>query len=176
MRQLASINIIGIIHTQGEYDEQGSVIVAPEPIPGWHVITTGKLSGLDAYLSLASPPRVFAGAKTHYYVFESEEQAQELIGTDEEGNLAPTFDQPIIVPKLVTMRQAKLALLQVGMLDAVDAAIASISDDTERKTAQIEWEYAQEVERDWPTMLAVTSAMGMTEAQVDELFVLAGSL
>ena len=171
-----SIDIIGTIHTPGEYDEQGAVIVAPEPLPGWHVITTAKLSGLDAYLSLASPPRVFAGARTWYYVFESEDQARELIGTDEEGNITPIFDQPVTVPKLVTMRQAKLALLQVGMLDAVDTAIATIEDDTERKKAQIEWEYAQEVERDWPTMLAVTSAMGMTEAQVDELFVLAGSL
>ena len=106
------------------------------------------------------PLLVFAGAKTHYYVFESEVQARELIGTDEDGNLAPTFDQPITVPKLVTMRQAKLALLQVGMLDAVDTAIATIEDDTERKKAQLEWEYAQEVERGWPTMLAVTSAMG----------------
>lgn len=171
-----SIDIIGTIYTAGEYDEEGSVIVAPEPLPGWHVITTAKLSILDAHLSEAEPPRVFAGAKTHYYVFESEDQARELIGTDKEGNLTPTFDQPVTVPKLVTMRQAKLALLQVGMLDAVDAAIASISDDAERKKAQIEWEYAQEVERGWPTLETLTAAMGMTEAQVDDLFVLAGSL
>ena len=93
-----------------------------------------------------------------------------------QGNVTPTFDQPVTVPKLVTMRQAKLALLQVWMLDAVNDAIATIEDEIARKKAQVEWEYAQEVERDWPTMLAVTSSMGMTEAQVDALFVLAESL
>lgn len=58
----------------------------------------------------------------------------------------------------------------------MDAAIEAIPDATERRKAQIEWEYAQEVERGWPALEARTAAMGMTEAQVDELFVLAGSL
>ena len=171
-----SVDIIGTIYTAGEYDEEDIVIVAPEPLPGWHVITTSKLSGLDAYLSEAEPPRVFAGAKTHYYVFEAEEQTRELIGTDEEGNLTPTFDQPVTVPKLVTMRQAKLALIEVGLLDAVDAAIDAIPDATARKKAQIEWEYAQEVRRDWPLLNAVAAQMGMTGEQVDGLFNLAATL
>ena len=111
-----SIDIIGTIHTPGEYDELGAVIVAPEPLPGWHVITTAKLSGLDAYLSLASPPRVFAGAKTHYYVFESEGQARELIGTDEEGNLAPKFEDK----SLEDLLAAKLEAVNEGKNKALD--------------------------------------------------------
>ena len=71
---------------------------------------------------------------------------------------------------------ATCLLVVAGLYAAIRLPIDAIPDATERKKAQVEWEYAQEVERGWPTLQALTAAMGMTEAQVDELFVLAGSL
>lgn len=75
------------------------------------------------------------------------------------------------VPESVTIRQAKLALLQVGLLDDVEAAING-SD----RAVQIEWEYATEFRRDWPALLAMKPALGLTDAQVDDLFRLAATL
>lgn len=76
----------------------------------------------------------------------------------------------------VTMRQARLALLNAGLLDDVEAAIAAIPDDVQRKAAQIEWEYASVVERDNPIIQQLVSALGMTEQQVDEFFATAAGL
>lgn len=80
------------------------------------------------------------------------------------------------VPQQVTMRQARLALLRAGLLDNVDAAIAAIPDPVQRKVAQIEWEYATVVERNSPLIQQLTPALGMTEAQMDELFAAAARL
>ncbi len=80
------------------------------------------------------------------------------------------------VPQSVTMRQARLALLGAGLLDDVDAAIAAIPDPVQRKAAQIEWEYAAIVERNSALIQQLAPALGMTEAQMDELFVVAARL
>jgi hypothetical protein len=80
------------------------------------------------------------------------------------------------VPNQVTMRQARLALLGAGLLDGVDAAIAAIEDETQRRAAQITWDFAQEVRRDFPLVLALAGAFGLTDAQIDELFIAAAQL
>lgn len=74
------------------------------------------------------------------------------------------------VPEVITPRQAKIALLQAGLLDDVEAGIAAIPDETTRRIAQVEWECAQEVRRDWPLLNDVAAAIGLTAEQVDELF------
>ena len=75
------------------------------------------------------------------------------------------------IPRVVTMRQARLALHSAGLLDAVTAAVNAAPQDI-----KIEWEYATEVDRNWPTLAALTATLGLTELQLDELFTLAGSL
>ncbi len=76
------------------------------------------------------------------------------------------------IPVQVTMRQARLALNQANLLYTVDAAIANGTDEA----AKIEWEYAQDVRRDWPLVIALMPALGLTETQLDDLFVLAAGL
>jgi len=83
---------------------------------------------------------------------------------------------PVPVPASITMRQCRLQLLTIGMLDDVDAAINAIPDEGQRRAAQIEWEYAAEV---WRTSAWVTNlgaALGLTEAQLDDLFIQAATL
>jgi hypothetical protein len=71
----------------------------------------------------------------------------------------------------VTMRQARLALLQSGLLDQVNAAIAASGG-----AAQIEWEYASEVVRGSPLVQSLAAGLGLTNTQLDDLFTLAASL
>ena len=110
------------------------------------------------------------------YSIEAEEYKQWL----SEGNTPePEFTEAELAqqledakPKVVTMRQARLALLQAGLLTTVDTAIANGIDGA----MKIEWEYATEVRRDWESLITMATALGMTSSQLDDLFLLASTL
>jgi hypothetical protein len=69
------------------------------------------------------------------------------------------------VPDAVTPFQAKAALLQAGLLDAVLAAIAAAP-----RISQLAWAEATEFRRNSPTVLSLASTLGLTSAQLDDLF------
>ena len=82
----------------------------------------------------------------------------------------PEYVQVVVaVPEVVTMRQARLALLGAGLLAQVNTAVANMPG-AEGDAARIEWEYAQEVRRDSPLVAALSAAFGWTSAQLDDLF------
>ena len=97
--------------------------------------------------------------------------AHEATLTDWVASYVPPPPEPIQVPQIVTIRQAKLALLQAGLLDDVDAAVAQAD-----RATQIEWEYATEVRRGWQTLLTIQAELGLSGQQVDDLFIVAASL
>lgn len=72
---------------------------------------------------------------------------------------------PTIIPKSITMRQARLYLLSLGLLDEVEAIVS------QDRAWQIEWEYASEVRRDWVNLINMATSLGMTEEQLDDLFI-----
>lgn len=72
---------------------------------------------------------------------------------------------------VVTMRQARLALLEQGLLATVDTAVANSDDEA----LKIEWEYAMDVKRNWTSLVALAHALGMTDEQLDGLFTLAST-
>lgn len=74
------------------------------------------------------------------------------------------------------MRQARLALVAVGLLDAVTEAISEIADPAQKKAAQIEWEYSATVRRQQPLVLALAPALGLDSAAIDQLFIAAQAL
>lgn len=71
----------------------------------------------------------------------------------------------------VTMRQASLALLNAGLLDNVEALVATLP-----RAYQIEWERASVVHRDNQLVEIVRQQQGMTHAQIDDLFAQAATL
>lgn len=96
--------------------------------------------------------------------------------TEEEANSIRAAEiPPQIVPKSVTMRQARLALLQAGKLQAVNNAIAEMTGD-QGEAARIEWDYSNEVRRTQPLTLALAQVIGMTEEEMDALFIEAAKL
>lgn len=83
------------------------------------------------------------------------------------GDIAPYVEpEPLPEPKVnaVTIRQARLQLLDMGLLDNVEAIIS------ENKAWQVEWEYATEVRREDPIIGAMVEALILTEEQLDEFF------
>jgi len=90
--------------------------------------------------------------------------------------IAPVEIVPVEpVPKTCTMRQGRLALNRAGKLSMIDAAIASLPSP-QREEAEIEWEYALELERAWPTLQLLGTAIGLTDEEMDDLFRLAVTL
>ena len=83
---------------------------------------------------------------------------------------------PPSIPQEVTMRQARLALFGAGLLDSVDAAIEGIANPTQRRAAQIEWNHSQTVQRSRGLVVELGAALGLTEAQIDALFITAAAL
>lgn len=79
-------------------------------------------------------------------------------------------------PNTVTMRQARLMLLQAGLLSQVDAALAAIADPAQKAAAEIEWEYATTVVRGSPLVSTLASAIPLSEQQLDDLFTQAALL
>ena len=72
--------------------------------------------------------------------------------------------------KEITPLQAKLQLLEMGLLDEVEAMIA-----TDRKV-QLYWEYASVIEREHETLKAMAAQLGLTDEQLDEMFIAASKL
>lgn len=76
---------------------------------------------------------------------------------------------------VVTPRQARLALLQNGLLSQVDAVIASLPEP-QKSIAQTDWEYAVSIERNSPWIGQIGAALGLDDAGLDDLFTLAATL
>ena len=82
---------------------------------------------------------------------------------------AVTYETPP-VPAL-TRRQFRLALATNGYsLTDIEALIAQIEDDTQRQIIQIEWQDATVFERNNSSLFAMAALMGLSSAQIDELW------
>lgn len=97
------------------------------------------------------------------------------IGGAYDGTFHPAPPPVPVVPQTITPRQARLALLGAGLLSSVDAAIDSLPEP-QKSAARIEWEYAVTVERNSPLVTNLGGALGLTAAQIDDLFIQAVEL
>lgn len=85
--------------------------------------------------------------------------------------LIPPQEDENGVPSVITCVQGRFALLQAGLLDAVEASIAGAS-----REVRIFWEFAVEWHRTNAVLVALGQSLGLTESQVDDLFRLAKGL
>lgn len=72
---------------------------------------------------------------------------------------------PIDVPASVTRFQARAALIEAGLLDQIEAAVAA-ADPLTREA----WASSTAFERSSPTIAALAAALGLTGADLDALF------
>jgi hypothetical protein len=80
---------------------------------------------------------------------------------------------PIVVPASVTPRQLRLALHFAGKLDQVEAFVTGGQAPPE---AVISWEYATEFLRSDPMLGQFASMLGLTDDDVDGLFIAAAQI
>lgn len=78
-------------------------------------------------------------------------------------------------PTRVSRRQAKLALLQANLLHLVEPALNALPEPQKTVTL-IEWQDAQEFNRKHDLIESLAIVLGLTEQQVDDLFMTASKL
>ena len=129
-----------------------------------HVIENGVVVNTVEVESLDALPGLVAA------------QANEGIGWLYDGINFTSPPQPaLLVPQEVTMRQARLALLENGLLANVQPAINSLPEPDKTK-AQIEWEYSNALQRSNPFVDVLGAALGLSSQDLDDLFIQASAL
>ncbi|RYF70866.1 MAG: hypothetical protein EOO22_13575 [Comamonadaceae bacterium] len=129
-------------------------------------------NGIAVDVFKVDPYTIFAPSYANRFVEVPDEVDVHWRQVDE-GFEPPPPPNP--VPAEVTMRQARLALLGAGKLALVAPAIAALPEP-QRSAAQIEWEYSATVERNRPFVLTLGAALGLSAAQLDQLFIVAATL
>ena len=95
-----------------------------------------------------------------------------------DNNGYPVLSEPAVVlyvPVKVTMRQARLALLQAGLLSQVEDAINALPEPP-RTAARIEWDFSSEVFRDREFVIMLGNTLGLDDEEMDSLFITAATL
>lgn len=123
----------------------------------------------------------FKNSNNEVFAYETLEErnkfgASDLVQMTEEetqAHLNPVT--PVIVPSKVTMRQARLALLQADLLDQVETLLQSM-EGPEGQAARIEWDYSSEVNRYKPFVQSLGSQLGLTDEELDQLFITASQI
>ena len=81
------------------------------------------------------------------------------------------FTPPVPVPQSVPMHAAKITLRRHGHLAAAEAAAQAAGGDT-----LIAWQSAPSISRVSPTMKGIQAVLGLSDAEVDALFIAAAKL
>ena len=84
---------------------------------------------------------------------------------------------PRIVPQSVTRYQGRAALLQMGLLDDIDAHYAALPTDTvddsvnlKNRMAKERWVGMLNLERESAELIEIAALYGLSDTQIDDLF------
>ena len=102
-------------------------------------------------------------------------QYEELIA-EVEATYVPPEPQPIPVPQQITRAQGKAALIMQGLWGAVLDYVASIQDPIQRALAEVALNDTLTWERSSPFLNAAVAGLGMTDEQLDALFIQASKI
>ena len=92
--------------------------------------------------------------------------------TGEFGTVAAYVAPATLVPAKVSAAQGRITLLGAGLLDTVEALIASSTD----RPLKIWYQYATEWERSNTYVNSLANTLGLNTAQVDALFISASQI
>lgn len=113
------------------------------------------------------------------YVYLTDEEAETysdltLVSQEEIEELGDIVK--IIVPKVVTKRQAKQQMVIDGIYSSIQPMIDAIEDPVQKQLTQMFFDDSAEYERDNPTVIKFGTALGLDSVALDELFIKASRL
>lgn len=152
----------------------------------WHEISPGEQVVFDSvassYLTMLTWSEREKAARGIYPITEPEVPAGKFVVgsslTDHRNRPLRVWqleDAPILPVTIVSKAQAKLALLEAGLLDGVETALSAM-EGTDGQRARIEWNDRTEFHRDHQFIGMLAAAIGLSDAQVDALFERAAQL
>lgn len=100
-------------------------------------------------------------------------RTEQTVVSDGQGNVIAIeeYEVPIEVPQLIRIWQARAALRQAGLLDAVNAAVVALGGPV----GDI-WEYGVDISRTSPWVEQLGQQLGLTDDQIDDLFIAANAI
>ena len=168
-RELVDTYYKGVSLPQGyDFTKDGAKIIFPTPKPTTTQLQQAVRNGVELDANGNTVQAWIVQDMFSDYINEDGILVTKL--EQEEAYIQAEFKKT--VPDVITMRQARLALLGAGLLSTVDNTIASGLDEA----MKIEWEYAQEVRRDWESLNTMATALGMSELELDNLFIAGNDL
>ena len=169
----------------------GDVLITASMLPA-EPVAAETLAAILPSGTLAAQVQSLIGQLTTYQTAEqslteqvgtltSEKTAVEAVVVSLQGQLATAqariaeLEAPSSVidgvPQRVTPYQARVALLQAGLLPQVEAMVTQAGG-----AVLIAWEYATVIERGSPFIAQLVGGLGLTDEQVDALFVAAAGV
>ena len=83
---------------------------------------------------------------------------------------------PEEVPSTITVRQAREQLIKLGLIAQVQTSIDSIADPMQKAIVQNYWEYSIDFKRDNELLISLGHGLGLTDSEIDDLFIEASKL
>lgn len=94
-----------------------------------------------------------------------------------QGNVPDPADPlPVPVPPTITRAQGKAALIQAGLWPQVQAFMAAIKDPNDKLLAEVALNDTVNWERSSPFLARVAAELGLSQQQLDELFIAAAAI
>ena len=130
----------------------------------WHWIVGG-----DETKAWSSAARAYVPVPDHGHITHilSEQELGDVLVSAGCADRAPSY-----VPQTIPMWQARAALHTAGVFDMADRIIKESGDFA----LQSAWEYATELNRNSPSVVALGSALGLGPTQLDDLFLSAATI
>lgn len=94
---------------------------------------------------------------------------EKVQGWIEDEALKKEYEKSLI-PKTLTLRQARLYLLSIELLDDLEKII------NQNRIYKIEWEYANTIERDSPLVKILGEALKLDDLSIDNIFIEASKI
>jgi hypothetical protein len=131
---------------------------------------TIKWDGIDEELPFTASPT------------DPEPHGRAIFATAQAGEFGPIAEYlappppPLFVPQQVTRAQGKVVLIQMGLWQAVQAYVAAIEDTMQRTIAEVAVYETLHWQRNSPFLNQAATALGITQAQMDQLFIQASEV
>ena len=119
---------------------------------------------ISANATIVKPPEYKEGFDIKFNIAENEfEYVEKVVEVDEEKIEEPKLDENN-VPLSITPLQAKLQLLEIGLLDEVEELVK------QDRRVEIYWTNAQKFNKDDEILKTMATALGLSSEQLDDLF------
>jgi hypothetical protein len=138
----------------------------PFPVPEGYALVFPAPAVYDPLTQIATETApVYTVKGTYEQAWVITDKSVEQIATEAEAKRVAA------IPASVSPRQIRQALTRAGLRTSVEAAVAAGDQDTK------DWyEFATQFERSSPIVAALGAALSVTDAQLDDLWTLAGTL